>query len=110
MEFKKTLPLPQTFSYKLDKTQDSKYFKSFKSSFIKEYAPITSINFSNSNPSRYAVTSATRVQVYNPKSNQLTKTISRFKDVARSGEIRNDGKLLIAGDDSGLIQVKCIFN
>ncbi|OBZ70427.1 U3 small nucleolar RNA-associated protein 15 [Grifola frondosa] len=36
---------------------------------------------------------------------KVTKTISRFKDVARSGCIRGDGKLVVAGDDTGLIQV-----
>ncbi|EKM80085.1 hypothetical protein AGABI1DRAFT_106361, partial [Agaricus bisporus var. burnettii JB137-S8] len=30
---------------------------------------------------------------------------SRFKDVARSGNIRPDGKLVVAGDDSGLVQI-----
>jgi len=51
------------------------------------------------------VTAATRVQVYAPRTQKVTKTISRFKDVARSGCIRQDGKLVVAGDDTGLIQV-----
>jgi len=85
---------------------ESRYWRQFKHPvFVKEYAPITSVHFSPSKPHRYAVTAATRVQIYAPRTQKLTKTISRFKDVARSGCIREDGKLVVAGDDSGLIQV-----
>ena len=66
---------------------------------------MTSVHFSPSKPHRYAVTAATRVQIYAPRTQRITKTISRFKDVARSGSIRDDGKLVVAGDDTGLIQV-----
>ncbi|KAF8076447.1 Trp-Asp repeat-containing protein [Lyophyllum atratum] len=85
---------------------ESRYWRQFKHPvFVKEYAPITSVHFSPSKPHRYAVTAATRVQIYAPRTQKITKTISRFKDVARSGSIRQDGKLVVAGDDSGLVQV-----
>lgn len=85
---------------------ESRYWRQFKHPvFIKEYAPVTSIQFSPSKPHRYAVTAATRVQIYAPRTQKVTKTISRFKDVARSGNIRPDGKLVVAGDDTGLVQV-----
>ncbi|KAG5634476.1 hypothetical protein H0H81_001812 [Sphagnurus paluster] len=85
---------------------ESRYWRQFKHPvFIKEYAPITSVHFSPSKPHRYAVTAATRVQIYAPRTQKITKTISRFKDVARSGSIRQDGKLVVAGDDTGLVQV-----
>uniref|UniRef100_A0A0W0FJS0 Putative Trp-Asp repeats-containing protein n=1 Tax=Moniliophthora roreri TaxID=221103 RepID=A0A0W0FJS0_MONRR len=85
---------------------ESKYWRSFKHPvFIKEYAPVTSVHFSPAKPHRYAVTAATRVQIYAPRTQKVTKNVSRFKDVARSGCIRADGKLLVAGDDTGLIQV-----
>ncbi|KAI6164903.1 Trp-Asp repeat-containing protein [Pisolithus thermaeus] len=72
---------------------ESRYWRQFKHPvFVKEYAPVTSIHFSPAKPHRYAVTAATR-------------TISRFKDVARSGNIRSDGKLVVAGDDTGLVQI-----
>ncbi|KAF7796092.1 hypothetical protein EIP86_007263 [Pleurotus ostreatoroseus] len=85
---------------------ESRRWRQFKHPvFIKEYAPVTSVHFSPSKPHRYAVTAATRVQIYAPRTQKVTKTISRFKDVARSGCIRNDGKLVVAGDDSGLVQI-----
>lgn len=89
---------------------ESRYWRQFKHPvFIKEYAPVTSVHFSSSKPHRYAVTAATRVQIYAPRTQKVTKTISRFKDVARSGHIRPDGKLVVAGDDSGLVQVSPAF-
>jgi U3 small nucleolar RNA-associated protein 15 len=85
---------------------ESRYWRQFKHPvFVKEYAPVTSIHFSPAKPHRYAVTAATRVQIYAPRTQKVTKVISRFKDVARSGCIRADGKLVVAGDDSGLVQV-----
>ncbi|KAL0574665.1 U3 small nucleolar RNA-associated protein 15 [Marasmius crinis-equi] len=95
---------PRPFSSK--HSSEGKYWRSFKNPvFVKEYAPVTSVHFSPSKPHRYAVTAATRVQIYAPRTQKVTKTVSRFKDVARSGCIRADGKLLVAGDDTGLIQV-----
>src|SRR5258708_3894890 len=88
------------------RSAESRYWRQFKHPvFIKEYAPITFVHFSPSKPHSYAVTAASRVQIYAPRTQKLTKTISRFKDITRSGCIRDDGKLLVAGDDSGLIQV-----
>jgi U3 small nucleolar RNA-associated protein 15 len=86
---------------------ESRYWRQFKHPvFVKEYAPITSVHFSTSKPHRYAITAATRVQIYAPRTQKVSKTIARFKDVARSGSIRDDGKLVVAGDDSGLVQVR----
>jgi U3 small nucleolar RNA-associated protein 15 len=86
---------------------ESRYWRQFKHPvFVKEYAPVTSVHFSPCKPHRFAVTAATRVQIYAPRTQKITKTISRFKDVARSGSIRADGKLVVAGDDSGLVQVR----
>ncbi len=90
---------------------ESRYWRQYKHPvFIKEYAPVTSVHFSPSKPHRYAVTAATRVQIYAPRTQKVTKTISRFKDVARSGCIRGDGKLVVAGDDTGLIQVRTYYS
>ncbi|KAG6917897.1 hypothetical protein DXG01_000506 [Tephrocybe rancida] len=100
--FVQSHPRPSTSKH----SAESRYWRQFKHPvFVKEYAPITSIHFSPSKPHRYAVTAATRVQIYAPRTQKITKTISRFKDVARSGSIRQDGKLVVAGDDSGLVQV-----
>ncbi|KAG1751551.1 uncharacterized protein EDB91DRAFT_1045336, partial [Suillus paluster] len=73
--------------------------------FIKEYAPVPSIQFSPSETYKYAVTAATCVQIYTPQTQKVTKMILCFKDVAYSGNIHPDGKLIVAGDDTDLVQV-----
>ncbi|KAG9305358.1 hypothetical protein G9A89_011491 [Geosiphon pyriformis] len=73
--------------------------------YIDETASVTSIHFSPVAPYDFAVTSSTRVQIYSKKTHQVKKSIARFNDVAYSGTIRNDGKLLVAGDATGCIQL-----
>ncbi|KAF9921035.1 snoRNA-binding rRNA-processing protein [Linnemannia zychae] len=88
------------------KTAESRYWRKFKSPIVvKEFASVSSINFSETSPYDFAVTASTRVQIYSSKTHQVKKTISRFKDVAYSGTIRNDGRLVVAGDATGLIQI-----
>ncbi|CAN8105642.1 unnamed protein product [Discula destructiva] len=53
----------------------------------------------------FAVTAGPRVDVYSIRKRDPLKTIGRFDSVARSGEIRRDSRVLVAGDDSGKIQV-----
>ncbi|RKO83374.1 WD40-repeat-containing domain protein, partial [Blyttiomyces helicus] len=72
---------------------------------VKEYAAVSSIHFSPSTPHDFAVTSSTRVQVYSSSTHAVKKTISRFKDTAFGARIRGDGKLLVAGDATGLVQL-----
>ena len=46
------------------------------------------------------------MQIYSTKTRKLVKTISRFgvDDTARSGVLRRDGRILLAGGDSGVVQ------
>ncbi|KAG0941650.1 hypothetical protein G6F57_004921 [Rhizopus arrhizus] len=106
MDYKKTVVKKQAKVQTSKKTAETRYWKRFKSPIvIKEYASVTSINFSPVSPYDFAVTSSTRVQVYSSKTHQPKKTISRFKDIAYSGSFRQDGKLIVAGDATGLIQM-----
>ncbi|BGP19053.1 hypothetical protein JCM10213_009237 [Rhodosporidiobolus nylandii] len=100
------VPKPPRTATESDQQKEGVYWRAFKSPiFLKSYAPITHVHFSPSSPHRYVVTSGTRLQIYSPKTNRVVKTISRFKETATSGEIRTDGKLCIAGDEGGLVQV-----
>ena len=56
-------------------------------------------------PYNFAVTSSTRVQIYSSKTHRPKKTISRFNDTAYSACFREDGKLIVAGDATGVVQL-----
>ncbi|KAL8766750.1 MAG: hypothetical protein Q9203_006242 [Teloschistes exilis] len=53
----------------------------------------------------FAVTSGRQVQIFSVRNRKREKQISRFDDVAHGAEIRRDGRVFVAGDESGVIQV-----
>ncbi|KAK7527350.1 WD40-repeat-containing domain protein [Phyllosticta citriasiana] len=98
-------------------TSEQKYWQTFSSQVLlpsPHSSPITSIcapSFVASStqlapPETFAVTSGNRVQVLSSRTRKAVKTISRFgvEDRAHSGDIRRDGRVLVAGGDSGAIQ------
>ncbi|KAL8695215.1 MAG: hypothetical protein Q9218_000253 [Villophora microphyllina] len=54
---------------------------------------------------QFAVTSGRQVQIFSVRNRKREKQISRFDDIAHGAEIRRDGRVLVAGDESGVIQV-----
>ena len=96
-------------------TPEQSYWKSFKSQTLiptLSNNPITHISFppppknAVTQPSdHFAVTAGPRVQIFSIRSRKLVKTISRFDDVAHSAEIRRDGRVMVVGDDTGVLQV-----
>ncbi|KAF2854061.1 U3 small nucleolar RNA-associated protein-like protein 15 [Plenodomus tracheiphilus IPT5] len=99
-------------------TSEQKYWNSFTSELrldpSQHSSPVTSISIPPPPPSNalsatqelFAVTTGSRVQIFSSKTRKVVKTISRFNvdDVAHSGNIRRDGRILVAGGDSGAIQ------
>lgn len=57
----------------------------------KQFAKVTDIHFCPLAPHDFAVTSSTRVQMFDGNSGGLKKTVTRFKDVAYSGSYRAGG-------------------
>ncbi|ETS82210.1 hypothetical protein PFICI_07212 [Pestalotiopsis fici W106-1] len=97
-------------------TAEHRYWKTFKNQLripSPTQYPITHITFpavsanslSSVSNDLFAVTTGTRVQLYSIRTRKLVKTITRFSDIARSGDVRRDGKIMVAGDDTGKIQV-----
>ncbi|TLD33878.1 hypothetical protein PspLS_00774 [Pyricularia sp. CBS 133598] len=104
-------------------TAEQKYWKSFtnqKSHTSTASWPVTHISFpapmaggyssatsttAVKNNDVFAVTAGPRVDVYSIRRREPLKTISHFDTAARSGEIRPDGRVLLAGEDSGRMQV-----
>lgn len=86
-------------------TAEERYWKTFKNQLLiasPTSYPVTHISY---NADSFAVTTGTRVQIFSNRTKKLLKSINRFGDVAHSGEIRRDGRVLVAGDDTGKIQV-----
>ena len=49
--------------------------------------------------------------MYSSATNQVKKTISRFKEAAYSGCFRHDGRLLAAGSEEGVVKVEdCMYS
>lgn len=95
-------------------TPDQRYWKNFKhTQNLPCQSAVTHISFpppsrnplQTSTNDSFVVTTGTRVQVYSIQTRKLVKTIARFSDIAHSAEIRRDGRVMVAGDDSGRIQV-----
>ena len=98
-------------------TPEQTYWKTFKSqtqipsptsysvTHISYPAANTNASSTTAPNDYFAVTTGTRVQIYSIRTRKLLKTITRFSDIAHSGEIRRDGRVLVAGDDTGKIQV-----
>ncbi|XWW93829.1 hypothetical protein V2A60_001766 [Cordyceps javanica] len=87
-------------------TAEQRYWRTFKNQLLVPSPtsyPVTHISCGSADT--FAVTTGTRVQIYSTRTRKLLKTITRFGDVARSGDIRRDGKVLVAGDDTGKVQV-----
>ncbi|KAI1491798.1 WD domain-containing protein [Biscogniauxia mediterranea] len=97
-------------------TAEQRYWKTFRNQLVvpsPTEAPISHINVPAANPAGlgysnndyFAVTTGLRVQIYSIRTRKVVKTITRFGDNARSGDVRRDSRILCAGSDDGHIQV-----
>merc|ERR1712000_516918 len=82
-------------------TAEQRYWKTFKNQLLIASPTSYPVTHISNNSDSFAVTTGTRVQIYSNKTRKLLKTITRFGNVAHSGEIRKDGRVLVAGDDTG---------
>lgn len=101
-------------------TPEQRYWRSFKSQQLTpspQSSPVTHISHPNdytptsstinATSDLFAVTAGSRIRIFSTRSRKLVKTISRFglTDIAHSGEIRPDSQAVLAGGDSGAVQV-----
>lgn len=92
-------------------TPEQRYWRQYSSTqLIKEHNSVTHLSFNPIAPYDFAVTSSTRVQIFSSKTRQVVKTFSRFKDTVYSANFRHDGKLLVAGDATGLVSIYDSYN
>uniref|UniRef100_T1JFR7 U3 small nucleolar RNA-associated protein 15 homolog n=1 Tax=Strigamia maritima TaxID=126957 RepID=T1JFR7_STRMM len=102
-------------------TSDVLYWQKLGFPFIqKEFGAVTDINFSPVEPYHFAASMSSKVQIFNPSSNEVYRTLSRpFEGCAYGCSFRQDGKLVVAGDEKGNVhlfdiasktQLKCFKN
>lgn len=97
--FKKLQPKPHPKPLKSQTKEESFWSKFRFPILLKQYAAVTSINFSPSAPFNFAVTSSSRVLLFDHETNENRFTLSRFKGVAYGATYRQDGKLIIVGGE-----------
>ncbi|XP_054730498.1 U3 small nucleolar RNA-associated protein 15 homolog [Anastrepha obliqua] len=87
-------------------TPDTLYWKQLSvPTLVKEFGAIDYVDFSPIEPHYFAVTCSVRVQIYNPITKLVVKNLSRFQETAYGGTYRQDGSLLVAGDEQGLVKL-----
>ena len=72
---------------------------------IREYGPVQNVDVCSEEPYFVAVTGSSRVQIFNPLTNSVHKTLSKFRETAFGGKFRYDGKLLCVGGDDGAVKI-----
>jgi len=72
---------------------------------IQEYGAINKISISPCDPHYFAITSSSKVLIYDPVVKDVFKTLANFKEAAFGAKFRRDGKLLCAGTSEGEIKV-----
>jgi len=105
-EFRK-IPIKQ-FPKHIQKkdTAEQKYWKSFEfPTVVKEYTAINHVDFCRVKPYNCAVTCSGKIQIFAPYSNEVKRTYTRNKENIYGAKYRSDGKLLVAGGESGVVQI-----
>eukprot|EP00981_Chlorochromonas_danica_P016199 scaffold16024_cov258-Ochromonas_danica.AAC.9 len=87
-------------------TSETKYWKAF--SIIREHQFQSSpncIHFNPEDPQSYLVTASVKVSLFDGATDKIQRSYSRFTDDAYSGKFRRDGRLIVAGEKTGIVKV-----
>ena len=85
------------------KSKEALYWKNLQFPVtIQEFGPISCIDICKESPNYIAVTGSTRVQIFNPATNQVHKTLTKFRGGAYGGRFRKDGRLLCVGGEANV--------
>mmetsp|Transcript_14228 Transcript_14228/g.36374 ORF Transcript_14228/g.36374 Transcript_14228/m.36374 type:complete len:494 (+) Transcript_14228:67-1548(+) len=88
------------------KNVESRYWQEFRFPTLDTHShPVTHVSVCPKAPHNFAVTTFTKVHIYSPETSTIVKTIGRFKDVAYSGHYRDDGRVIVAGGETGIVQL-----
>eukprot|EP01040_Poterioochromonas_malhamensis_P018247 gene18247-21257_t len=100
------LPLKEFARVQERETPEARYWKALNN--VKEVAVSGSPNAIHFNPAfnnSYIVTASTKVSLIDALSDKVQRSYSRFTDDAFSGRFRGDGKLIAAGEKTGVVKI-----
>lgn len=100
------LQLKQYAKVQERETSEARYWKAFNS--IKEHKFQSSpncIHFNPINPAVFIATASVKVSLFDGLSDKIQRSYSRFSNDAFSGKFRHDGKLIVAGEKTGVVKV-----
>ncbi len=100
------LPLKEFARVQDGETPEARYWKSLNN--VKEVSVSGSPNGIHFNPAynnSYIVTASTKVSLIDALSDKVQRSYSRFTDDAYSGRFRGDGKLIAAGEKTGVVKI-----
>ena len=109
-EYRK-LPIKRYAARAKRETGEGRYWREYKSTALSEQVnAVTSVSYGGAGSSggergALAATSGARVTLYAPSGARKLRTFARFKDVAYSGVLRDDGKALAVGGQAGVVQL-----
>lgn len=100
------LPVKRYAPRSIRETAEGRYWRAYKApSLLNAVAQVTSVHFADAYPFHLAATSSARVTIYNSQTRRSTRTFARFKDIAYSGVLRDDGRALAVGGQQGAVQL-----
>lgn len=98
----KDFPRPEIQKDSIEQT----YWNDFEfPTVVKEFSAINYVDISPVEPYDALVTSSAKIQIFNGLTNEIKRTSTRSKDNVFGARYRDDGKLMVAGGESGHIQV-----
>ena len=87
-------------------TAEGKFWRKFGAPELVQCAgAVTHLEYCAAAPHSLAATSSIRVQLFDGRTRKLRRTVGRFSDIAYSGSLRGDGKLMVAGGERPVVQV-----
>ncbi|CAE7460470.1 UTP15 [Symbiodinium microadriaticum] len=87
-------------------TSEAKYWRSYSVSLQEHLLGSPScIDFNPVNNNQFIVTASSSVHLYESFPDRNQRSFTRFSGDAYSGKFRKDGKLIVAGDNSGTVKV-----
>ena len=92
-------------------TAEGRYWREYRSTTLAEQVNgVTSVSYGGAGGSAgargtLAATSGARVTLYAPSGARKLRTFARFKDIAYSGVLRDDGRALAVGGQAGVVQL-----